>query len=95
MSKVSSTPEAVKHSASVTTTAASVSQYDTNQGFSGNNTSGKRYPQAQTAPHQAQPQQVVHAAAHPDMGGSDDEELEGDPGPGPTMYDGVVHIDNV
>lgn len=84
MSKVSSVPEAVKHSTNVTSTATSFSQREVNQGASTNSASAKRYTQANTAIDPPPAQHVVHA----DIGASEDEELEGDPGPGPTMYDG-------
>lgn len=87
MSKVSSVPEAVKYSSNVTSTAPSISQRDSNQVVSMSTASGKRYTQANAGLDQPQPQHVVHGS-HADMGASEDEELEGDPGPGPTMYDG-------
>lgn len=86
MSKVSSVPEVVKHSTNVTSTATSISQREVNQGVGANTASAKRYTQANTAMDPPPAQHVVHA----DMGASEDEELEGDPGPGPTMYDGKV-----
>lgn len=86
MSKISAVPEAVKGSAAVTSAASSVPQRESNQGLNVHNNSGSRYHQAPTQ--LDNPPQQAHVV-RPDMDASEDEELEGDPGPGPTMYDGT------
>eukprot|EP00892_Ulva_mutabilis_P004835 jgi/Ulvmu1/2723/UM014_0180.1 len=77
----------------VTTTAAAAAapecclQHDPSQGSTKHHSGGKWNAQAPLLKHQGHPPHHARTTMHADMSGTDDEELEGDPGPGPTGYD--------